>query len=529
MQMVVNDGYATATIYTSNSQPITDSVNDIDDTRDTYPGAPVAVVSPLGNSTVNDLGLPETQRDELRLDSERTAATECIVGGNPERSPATLASQHLITQIHTLASTYWEEPDHQAIDVILAFLGSYFLHERNPLWLHIIGPSSSGKTELGLAPIALPYVDFHKLSDLTANTLMSGLTKGKNSGKQNSLLHRIGMFGLVYMPDFSTFLSKDERLVASVAAQLREIYDGSYDKQTGVEKKEGSDWEGRLSWITAMTPSVERRWMKHNPMGERFSVIRWRAATNHEAVSRKVLQQSMVESGSNYLNADKERNDKISGPRDWIGLLAQRLVSGDKFHGEDPPGIRLATIAEQLATLKCLEETPKPKSPSEELVYQGGLYALAEIVSQLRTIPNRPDGKNIGQPDNDREASGRFQHQLIKVARGWAYLHRREVEAADMELVRRVAGDSIPLSKRPIIDALYAASKSGMWMDIRSLQEEAGYQTQAALVWQLQELLAVKAVITSDDDIQRNWDRWDTEWKLSDQFIELWRKGGLSR
>jgi hypothetical protein len=117
-------------------------------------------------------------------------------------SPATLAAQRLIAQIHHLADQYWEEPDHEALNVVLAFIASYFLHERNPLWLHIVGESSSGKTELGMAPVALDYAEFHHLDDLTANTLLSGLTKGKDSGKRNSFLHRVGIFGLVYQEDF---------------------------------------------------------------------------------------------------------------------------------------------------------------------------------------------------------------------------------------------------------------------------------------------------------------------------------------
>jgi hypothetical protein len=79
--------------------------------------------------------------------------TEPFVGTSPSRievaeppslilSPATLAAQRLIAQIHHLADQYWEEPDHEALNVVLAFIASYFLHERNPLWLHIVGESS---------------------------------------------------------------------------------------------------------------------------------------------------------------------------------------------------------------------------------------------------------------------------------------------------------------------------------------------------------------------------------------------------
>ena len=58
---------------------------------------------------------------------------------------------------------------------------------------------------------------------------------------------------------------------------------------------------GGYNW--AMTPGAERKWVRHNPMGERFSIVRWRAARNHEAVSKKVLLQSAVEAKLTYLNA----------------------------------------------------------------------------------------------------------------------------------------------------------------------------------------------------------------------------------
>jgi hypothetical protein len=323
---------------------------------------------------------------------------------------------------------------------------------------------------------------------------------------------------------------KDERMVGAVAGQLRKVYDGQLTKETGVENRDGNGgWQGRISWITAMTPGAERKWVRHNPMGERFSIVRWRAARNHEAVSKKVLLQSAVEAKLTYLNADKQMNEQIAGPRKWIGWLTQMLIEGERYAGQLPGnGINEGLLRELVNQLQGLDLTPKPDSPSEQLVYDGGLYALAEVVTQLRTIPNRPDGRNIGQV-LDRESSGRLQHQLIKAARGWAYLHRREVEAADMRLVQRVAEDSIPISKKPIVDALYKAGRSGMWMDLDSLRIEAGYQTQAALVWQLQELLAVGVVMTSDGDIQRNWENPFTEWKLTEQFEELWRKGGLGR
>lgn len=447
-----------------------------------------------------------------------------IQSANLLPSPAS----YLISQIHHLASTYWEQPDHQALNVILAFQGAYYLHERNPLWLHIIGESSSGKTELGMAPIALPLAEYHMLDDLTGNTLMSGLTKGKNGGKRNSFMHRVGLFGLIYMEDFTTFLEKDERMVGAVAGQLRRVYDGFLDKQTGVERRDDKDsnWTGRVSWITAMTPGAERKWIRHNPMGERFSIIRWRAATNHEAVSRKVLAQSASEAEQRWLGEDGTVNEEVSGPRKWISWLAERLVRGAKHDAPVPPGIDPQLLATVLGEFGNIEEAAKPRAPSDELVYDAGLYALSEIVTQLRSVPPRPDGRNIGAKDLDRESGGRLQHQLLKVARGWAHINRRQVIAEDMQLVKRVAEDTIPLSKKPIVTALVESARVGVWLSTEELRHEAKYQTREALVWQLQDLEALGVIhSTADNTAANKYSDWATEWKLTESFEELWHKG----
>ena len=465
----------------------------------------------------------ETARIALPYDEANYSA-------NQPRTPApgSPAAAALISLIHQLAERYWHQPDHQALDVILAFIGAYYLHERNPLWLHIIGESSSGKTELGMAPIALDLPEFHAVDDLTANTLISGLTKGRDGGKQNSLLHRIGMFGVVYMEDFTTFLGKDERMVDAVAGQLRRVYDGRHIKEVGVGRRDNadSDWQGRISWITAMTPGAERKWMKHNDMGERFSIIRWRAATNHELVSRKILAQAATEAGQRYLDESRQvKQEQIAGPRKWIGWLSQRLIQGRTATEVGiPPTVNQELVAQFTNQLEYLEDANKPQAPGEELVFDGGLYALAEIVTQLRSVPSRPDGRNIGLMA-DRESSGRLQHQLLKVARGWAFMHRREVEASDMVLVRRVAADSIPLHKRAVVEVLLQGAAARQYVDNQSLLERSGYRTQEALAWQLQDLEALGVIETPETDLDRRWKDWSTEWRLTEQFEELWKRG----
>jgi len=504
---------------------------------------PVAVESEVVNNVNVYTGIDDNSNTNNRLRDPRgtiDVAEQGIATATATVSIPTIptypntAATTLIQSIHQLSDRYWHEPDHQGLKVILGYLGGYFLHERNPLWLHVIGPSSSGKTELGLAPIALDLPECHPLDDLTANTLLSGLSKGKQGGRRNSFMHRVGAFGLIYMADFTTFVEKDERMVGAVAGQMRQIYDGNLTKETGVERRDDKDsgWSGRVSWITAMTPGAERKWMRHNGMGERFSILRWRAARDNEQVSRKVLEQSAAEAEQRWLSSDGTVDESVIGPRRWIGMLAERLVKGSSKGlagvGMEQSGLRVDLLEQATSDLANIEDHKKPYSPSEDMVFAGGLYSLAEIVTQLRSVPSRPDGRNIGQPDMDRESSGRLQHQLLKVARGWAYINRREVLQEDMSLVRRVAEDCIPISKKPIVDVLAQGIADGLWLNSEDIRVAAKYETLEALSWQLQDLAALGVIETNSNDpadAQRKWGDWATEWKFTDQFAELWGRG----
>jgi hypothetical protein len=428
-------------------------------------------------------------------------------------SPAT----NIITHILSTATRYWHQPDLEALEIVLGFLGAYYLHEPAPLWLHIVAPPGAGKTALAMAPVMLGYHDFWDLDSLTSRTLISGLAKGKDKGKANSYLHRVGYYGLIYMSDFTTLLAKDYREVAAIAGQLRRIWDGKYSAPTGANDGSNSEWEGRVSWITAMTPSAEEVWTKLNPKGERFAILRWRTAEGYKELATKVLQQAARDAESQYLDADGKRvTNQVLGPSQWISQWVRVLIEGAGYTGELPEGLQLAETLPDLDTLSPIFCAAKPSAPSIELI--DGLWEMAEVVTLLRTVPPRPDGKNIGQMHGNthRESPGRLQHQFLKLLRGWAFIHRREAEATDMRLVRRLALDSIPIAKAPLITSLIEVG----FMTIEELLIAGGYETVETLKYQLEELEALK-VIRCDFKGDTRW-RDTATWDLTDRFRELW-------
>lgn len=151
--------------------------------------------------------------------------------------------------------------DYKIIDVVMAVVVAN-LFPTDPLWLLIIGPSSSAKTELLNALDGHPLMFF--LSDLTTNTLISGK-------KDASLLPKLNNVILV-MKDFTTVLSKRPDDLKIIMGQLREVYDGKFAKSYGTG--DTIDWTGHVGFLGASTPVWDKKHGVISQMGERFLLYR---------------------------------------------------------------------------------------------------------------------------------------------------------------------------------------------------------------------------------------------------------------
>jgi len=117
--------------------------------------------------------------------------------------------------------------DYRVVDIILAVVIAN-LFKTDPLWMLIIGASSTAKTELLAALEGLPMMFF--LSDLTTNTLISGK-------KDASLLPKLDK-KIMVMKDFTTILSKRPDDLKMIMGHLREVYDGKLTKAYGTVNKD---------------------------------------------------------------------------------------------------------------------------------------------------------------------------------------------------------------------------------------------------------------------------------------------------
>jgi hypothetical protein len=287
----------------------------------------------------------------------------------------------------------------------------------SPVWAMLVAPPGCMKTELLSSLEKLPRV--FVVDKLTPNTFISGQLNNPTRPTKTSasLLHRVGEDGILIYPDFSTMLSMHREHRAAVLADMRRIFDGHLRREFGTaENLTQREWRGRITFLVAATPDVDRHYSIFQSLGERFVMIRWHRP--------EASQQAAI-----------------------IAM------------NQDGPAVKkeLADAVKQLFTHLATD------APSVTDALQLKIAALAEFVVRARThVPRESYGKAIicvPEP----EAPTRLAQQLAQLGKGSARLSgRTEVTDADFAIVRRCALDCIPAIRRLVVDAAISGTTSGL-------------------------------------------------------------------
>jgi hypothetical protein len=359
-----------------------------------------------------------------------------------------------MTSLAEVQATRWREltaavnkwfstPDLEGLRIILSAVSSHYKPEVEPVWLFVVGPSSSAKTKLGIEPLqALPQA--HVVGSLTPKTFLSSYGGKHDSG----LLSRLGAKPLLLFKDFTTFLSlrPDDR--TTVSSHLREMYDGFFQRDTGAGKT--LSWRGKATVIAACTPAIERAWAVHRDLGERFISVRWRSGPRMAAAGRAVGQRA-----------------KQAEIREELQKLTQAFLS---------TGI------------------PKPEAslpqPANDTISR-----LSCMVGYLRAHVIRDSYHRDIIDTVEAEGPGRLVQILDSLCRAHAALFGREtVSNADLGLAHRVALDSVPVQRLKVYQAISRKGPLG-YVDL-------GIQTalnNSSLTYHLDELVAVD-VLTKEQE-----------------------------
>jgi hypothetical protein len=208
--------------------------------------------------------------------------------------------------------------------------------------------------------------------------------------------------------DFSTILSINRNHRASILADLRRIYDGHLRKEFGTaDNPQLREWRGRITFLVAATPDVDRHYGVFQSLGERFVMVRWARPGGTEAAMWAMNQDTAA--------AKSELNRAV-----------QRLIRS------------LRKVSPQLT--QCLRTK---------------LACLSELVVRARTqVPRDGRSKQILSAP-EAESATRLAQQLAQLAKGSASIAGRDtVTEEDYAIALRAGLDSVPPIRRKIIDVL---------------------------------------------------------------------------
>lgn len=310
-------------------------------------------------------------------------------------------------KLYCYLNKHFHRPDLEALDVALAAYRAHYFDGSKPIWLWIVGTSGSGKTEIAIKSLdSLPYIK--PIGELTAAALISA-KKG-----QSGILYRLpqrksdkSYTGILTFKDFTSFLAMRREDRAVVIAQLREVADGRWAKDTG--ERGAQTWQGKVSVVAACTPALEMAWSVHRSMGDRFLTVRWRDGDD-EATANKAQEHDGLE--------------------EEMSLTIQRLASDymGAPHFSPPPPL--------------------------ETFFMEPITKLALLSCWLRTPVHRDEYTHKIDDVGPKEKPTRMVKALRTLLCGHSALQNRPLLTTDLKIAYRIAMDSVPLKRFKIVDSM---------------------------------------------------------------------------
>lgn len=312
------------------------------------------------------------------------------------------------TKLHRFTHSIFASPDLEAIDILYAICRAHFFTGTKPVSLWLTGASGSGKTELGIRLLeCLPHT--YQVGDLTTKSLISA-----RRGAQG-ILHQLvkdkndHYSGILLFKDFTSFLSKRADDRTEIAAQIREIADGAWSRNTGERGKSRIEWKGKVSIIAACTPILEAYWATLKIMGDRQLTIRWHEPSDRDCCSR--------------VNEHDGKEDQIRAT--LYGL-------SKAYFGVPVPG-------------------PPPPLP---ISFDECLTEMSILSCWLRQPVHRDAYKDVVDDVSPREKPTRTLKSLRMVLAGHSAMLGRPIGPLDLKIAYRLAFDSVAVRRMAIVNSL---------------------------------------------------------------------------
>src|SRR5262249_12808811 len=200
---------------------------------------------------------------------------------------------------------YWLViPDKTPVLAVLGAVAANYL-PGDPVWLGLVAPPSSAKTEILNSVAKLP--DVVPIATLTVGALLSGTSKkDRDKSAKGGLLRSIGKFGIASLKDFGSVLSMHTETRAEVLAALREIFDGAWTRHLGTDGGRTLHWQGKLGLVFGSTPAIDAYHAVIGSLGDRWLLSRMAPVTG-----KQQFNQALKHGGAAVSQMRKELAESV--------------------------------------------------------------------------------------------------------------------------------------------------------------------------------------------------------------------------
>lgn len=373
--------------------------------------------------------------------------------------------EHTLPQVIAVFRRWLYLPDISQLLAVLAAVTANLM-PGDPVWLLVVGPPSSGKSELVQALDRLAFT--FTAGVLTEASLLSGTPqKDTVRGAKGGLLRQIGDFGILTLKDFTSVLSMARDARAMLLAALREVYDGAWTRHVGADGGRELAWRGKLGLIAGVTPTIATHHAVMSTMGERFVLIRMDGGDG-ETQAKRALQQA---------GSEAEMRRELSAA--VAGLFAHLDLS--------------------------VAPTPLCREDQDRVV------TLASLAARARSAVDRDSYKREIEQIPAPEAPARLAKVLSRLFIGLLVLGVDRAEA--WQVITAIALDSIPALRRLLLRQLALADG---WTETSVVAAQCGYPTTTTRR-SLEDLNVHKLVVRRSDGNGKA-----DQWRLTDWARTRW-------
>lgn len=294
---------------------------------------------------------------------------------------------------------------------VIKFITGFYCANRLPgkaLWAFLIGPSGGGKTEI--LNSLLDLNDIESISMLTPNTFLSGMPGRSDASLLPKINNKIALF-----KDWTSILSLQKDAKAELMSQFREIWDGSMKKIFG--NGQTRTWEGKVSVLAASTQAVDLNQQQYTHLGERF--LNYRLVTpDRKSVAMRSLDNDPQQEKMG-LEIRSAMYSFVKGV-DFAKFVANPPVMPAEFK---PQVVNLANFC---------------------TMARSGIIRDFGMKKEVIFVPAA-------------EMPTRISGQLSKLVSGLMMSNGGEFKEEDMDIVYKVALDSIPQTNKMVIQEMAKA------------------------------------------------------------------------